>query len=81
MYLQRVLGSSSAEPPTWLMAHWRRLVGLCAMSPNEAIWCGSDLDAMGGTGWFCAMSPEQLSVFGKTSLLDMATCKTNTHAI
>ena len=34
------------------------------MIPNEAIWCGSDLDAMVETGWFCAMIQEQLSVFG-----------------
>ena len=54
----------------WQQTEWRkstlfkRLVGLCAMSPNEAIWCGSDRDATVETGCFCAMIQEQLSVFG-----------------
>ena len=45
-------------------SHWRQLVGLCATIPNEAIWCGSDQDAMVETGWFCEMIQERLSVFG-----------------
>ena len=61
----RKLGSDICMVPrtSRLTAHCRRVGGLCARTPTAAILCGTDHDAMVESGWSCAMSQAQLSVF------------------